>query len=71
MTNRPPFHTCPICDSQLHTLGPLEAWITQDGRVILRAMTPSPTQQRWLELLVNTQNWLAEIMRKAHDIRTI
>lgn len=60
-------HTCPICESTLHVTGKLEAWITQDGRVILYAASAKPTEQRWLELPASAQNWLAEILHLAHQ----
>lgn len=63
-----PPHTCPVCSCQLHTAGNLVAWITADGRVILEMASPSPTAQRWLEMSAAGQNWLAEILRAAHDI---
>lgn len=60
-------HTCPTCASQLHINGPLTAWITADGRIILEAATAKPTEQRWLELPPSAQNWLAELLRVAHE----
>lgn len=59
--------TCPVCSATLHTHGDLLAWITPDGRVIVEMASPSPTAQRWLELTMSRQNWLAEILRMAHD----
>lgn len=60
-------HTCPTCNSQLHTSGALEAWITHDGRVILLTASPKPTDHRWLEIPPQGQNWLSEILRLAHE----
>lgn len=60
-------HTCPTCNSTLHTTGKLEAWIAPDGRVILYAASPKPTEQHWLELPAGAQNWLAEILHLAHQ----
>lgn len=60
-------HTCPTCASQLHINGPLCAWITADGRVILETLTVKPTDQRWLELPASAQNWLAELLRLAQE----
>lgn len=62
--------TCPICESQMHAHGDLLAWITTDGRVVIEMASPSPTAQRWLELTMSRQNWLAEILRMAHDTQT-
>lgn len=58
---QPIFHTCPTCA--------LEAWITADGRVILTA-SARPADHRWLELPASAQNWLAELLRVAHDTQT-
>jgi hypothetical protein len=57
--------TCPTCHSRLHVHGDLHAWVTADGRVVLELHSASPTQQRWLELPANAQNWLAGIMHQA------
>jgi hypothetical protein len=59
-------HTCPHCNSQLHTNGKLEAWITADGRVILLTASAKPSDHRWLELPASGQNWLNEILHQAH-----
>jgi hypothetical protein len=60
-------HTCPTCNSTLHTNGAIEAWITPDGRLILLTVSPKPTDHRWLELPANAQNWLAELIHQAHQ----
>ena len=60
-------HTCPECGAQLRTIGPLSAWITADGRVLLEPVTASPSAQRWIELPASAQNWLAEVLRCAHE----
>lgn len=60
-------HTCPTCQSQLHTNGPLEAWITPDGRVVLLTASAKPADHRWLELPASGQNWLSEILHQAHQ----
>ena len=60
-------HICPTCQSTLHTNGPITACNTADGRVILEAASSKPTDQRWLELPGNAQNWLAEILHQAQQ----
>jgi hypothetical protein len=60
-------HTCPTCNSTLHTNGALEAWITPDGRVVLLTASAKPSDHRWIELPASAQNWLAEILHQAHQ----
>lgn len=67
MTQPTLFHTCPMCDATLHINGALQAWITPDGRLILETSTPRPSDHRWLELVPGAQNWLAELLRVAHE----